>query len=53
MAGVLGIEPSLIVLDAIDKVGYNKLKSIKEIVPNKITYDTIKAVILKKIINSN
>ena len=42
-----------IVLDAIDKVGYNKLKSIKEIVPNKITYDTIKAVILKKIINSN
>ena len=42
-----------IVLDAIDKVGYNKLKSIKEIVPNKITYNTIKAVILKKIINSN
>ena len=42
-----------IVLNAIDKVGYNKLKSIKEVVPEEITYDTIRAVVLKKIISCN
>ena len=40
-----------IVLDAIDKVGYNKLKNIKEIVPQEITYDSIRAIVLKKVIN--
>ena len=42
-----------IVLDAINKVGYNKLKDIKEIVPEEITYDVIRAVVLKNIINYN
>lgn len=40
-----------IVLDAIDKVGYNKLKDIKEVVPQEITYDAIRAIVLKKVIN--
>lgn len=40
-----------IVLGVIDKVGYNKLKYIKEIVPQEITYDVIRAIVLKKIIN--
>ena len=44
-------EEEKIVLDAIDKVGYSKLKDIKEIVSDKISYDTIRAVVLKKIIN--
>ena len=39
-----------IVLNAIDKVGYNKLKDIKEVVPEEITYDAIRAVVLKKVI---
>ena len=42
-----------IVLNAIDKVGYNKLKDIKEVVPEEITYDAIRAVVLKKIISYN
>ena len=40
-----------IVLGVIDKVGYNKLKDIKEIVPQEITYDVIRAIVLKKVIN--
>ena len=44
-------EEEKIVLDAIDKVGYSKLKDIKEIVSDKISYDAIRAVVLKKIIN--
>ena len=44
-------EEEKMVLDAIDKVGYSKLKDIKEIVSDKISYDTIRAVVLKKIIN--
>ena len=40
-----------IVLKAIDEVGYNKLKSIKEIVPQEISYDAIRAIVLKKAIN--
>lgn len=39
-----------IILKAIDEVGYNKLKDIKEIVPSEITYDSIRAVVLKKVI---
>ena len=44
-------EEEKIVLDAIDKVGYNKLKGIKEVVPQEITYDAIRAIVLKKVIN--
>lgn len=44
-------EEEKIVLDAIDKVGYNKLKDIKEIVSQEITYDAIRAIVLKKVIN--
>ena len=40
-----------IVLKAIDEVGYNKLKAIKEIVPQEISYDAIRAIVLKKVIN--
>ena len=40
-----------IILDAIIEVGYAKLKDIKERVPENISYDSIKAVVLKKIIN--
>ena len=40
-----------IVLKAIDEVGYNKLKAIKEIVPQEISYDAIRAIVLKKAIN--
>ena len=40
-----------IVLKAIDEVGYNKLKSIKEVVPQEISYDAIRAIVLKKVIN--
>ena len=29
---------------------YNKLKDINEIVPSEITYDAIRAVVLKKVI---
>lgn len=39
------------VMKAIDKVGYAKTKEIKEIVPQEITYDIIRAVILKKVID--
>lgn len=38
------------VLEAIDRVGFNKLKPIKEEVSEEISYDTIKYVILKKAI---
>ena len=44
-------EEEKMVLDAIDKVGYNKLKDIKEVVPEEITYDAIRAIVLKKVIN--
>ena len=44
-------EEEKLVLDAIDKVGYNKLKDIKEVVPQEITYDAIRAIVLKKVIN--
>lgn len=39
------------VMKAIDEVGYAKTKEIKEIVPQEITYDIIRAVILKKVID--
>ena len=41
-------EEEEIVLKAIDEVGYNKLKSIKEVVPQEISYDAIRAIVLKK-----
>ena len=44
-------EEEEIVLNAIDEVGYNKLKSIKEVVPQEISYDAIRAIVLKKVIN--
>lgn len=44
-------EQEKIVLKAIDEVGYNKLKSIKEVVPQEISYDSIRAIVLKKVIN--
>lgn len=44
-------EEEEIVLKAIDEVGYNKLKSIKEVVPEEISYDAIRAIVLKKVIN--
>lgn len=44
-------EEEKIILNAIDEVGYNKLKDIKEIVPSEITYDAIRAVVLKKVIS--
>ncbi|MFC3907102.1 DNA helicase RecQ [Clostridium disporicum] len=44
-------EEEEIVLKAIDEVGYNKLKSIKEVVPQEISYDAIRAIVLKKVIN--
>ena len=43
-------EEEKMVLDAIDKVGYNKLKDIKEVVPEEITYDAIREKKLKKVI---
>lgn len=42
-----------IIKEAIERVGYNKLKVIKEAVPNNISYDEIKGVILKKLIEEN
>lgn len=44
-------EEETIIIEAINKVGYSKLKDIKEIVPDKISYDAIRAVVLKKVIN--
>lgn len=44
-------EEEIIIIEAINKVGYSKLKDIKEIVPAKISYDAIRAVVLKKVIN--
>lgn len=44
-------EEEEIVLKAIDEVGYNKLKFIKEVVPQEISYDAIRAIVLKKVIN--
>ena len=44
-------EEEKIILDAIIEVGYAKLKDIKERIPENISYDAIKAVVLKKIIN--
>ncbi|MEN8079018.1 DNA helicase RecQ [Clostridioides difficile] len=38
------------VLEAINEVGYSKLKDIKEIVPDKISYEAIRAIVLKKVI---
>lgn len=37
-----------VILKAIDKVGYERLKPIKEVLPDKVSYDEIRAVILKK-----
>ncbi|SHI69396.1 ATP-dependent DNA helicase, RecQ-like [Clostridium cavendishii DSM 21758] len=39
------------ILDVIDEIGYNKLKPIKEKLPNSISYDAIKGVIVKKLIS--
>ncbi|MDU2265170.1 DNA helicase RecQ [Clostridium celatum] len=49
--GLFTEDEEKIILDAIDKVGYNKTKEIKEIIPENISYDAIRAVILKKIAN--
>lgn len=46
-------EQEMIIKEAIEKVGYNKLKDIKEVVPSNISYDEIKGVILKKLIEEN
>ena len=43
-------EEENIVLEAINEVGYSKLKDIKEIVPDKISYEAIRAIVLKKVI---
>ena len=43
-------EEEKIVLEAINEVGYSKLKDIKEIVPDKISYEAIRAIVLKKVI---
>lgn len=50
--GLFSESEEKIILEAIDKVGYNKSKEIKEVIPDDIGYDTIRAVILKKIISS-
>lgn len=49
--GLFTEDEEKIILDAIDKVGYNKTKEIKEIIPENISYDAIRVVILKKIAN--
>ena len=40
-----------LILNAIEKYGYYRIKPIKENLPNEISYDKIRFVILKKIIN--
>jgi len=42
-----------IVKGVINNVGFNKLKAIKEEVPSNISYDAIKGIILKKIIEES
>ena len=42
-----------IVKEVIKNVGFNKLKAIKEQVPSDISYDVIKGIILKKIIEES
>ena len=42
-----------IVKEVIKNVGFNKLKAIKEQVPSTISYDVIKGIILKKIIEES
>ncbi len=42
-----------IVKEVIKNVGFNKLKAIKEQVPSDISYDAIKGIILKKIIEES
>ena len=42
-----------IVKEVIKNVGFNKLKAIKEEVPSNISYDAIKGIILKKIIEES
>lgn len=44
-------EDEILIMEAINKVGYSKLKDIKEIVSDKISYEAIRAVVLKKVIN--
>ena len=46
-------EDEIIVKEAINNVGFNKLKAIKEEVPSNISYDAIKGIILKKIIEES
>ncbi|MCQ2969781.1 MAG: helix-turn-helix domain-containing protein, partial [Clostridium sp.] len=46
-------EDENIVKEAIKNVGFNKLKAIKEAVPSNISYDVIKGVVLKKIIEES
>ena len=46
-------EDEIIVKEAINNVGFNKLKAIKEVVPSNISYDAIKGIILKKIIEES
>ncbi len=44
-------EEEILILEVIEEVGCGKLKPIKEKLPNGISYDAIKAVVLKKTIN--
>ena len=46
-------EDEIIVKEVINNVGFNKLKAIKEEVPSNISYDAIKGIILKKIIEES
>ena len=46
--GILKEDNEAIILNAIEKVGYDKLRPIKDEVPSEITYDEIKSVIVKK-----
>lgn len=46
--GILKDDNEAIILNAIEKVGYDKLRPIKDEVPSEITYDEIKSVIVKK-----
>ena len=46
-------EDEIVVKEAINNVGFNKLKAIKEEVPSNISYDVIKGIILKKIIEES
>ena len=44
-------EEENLILEAIEKYGYYRIKPIKENLPSEISYDKIRFVILKKIIN--